>query len=141
MTDPGTAALLESWTLSLHDKRPGTRALYLRVAKWFSSWLIDHDRPVGAPGDLLAVSRQDAEAWFTAQRAAGLAPTTIRSRWIALRNLYRWLTEEDEVDTNPMSRVKVAKVEPDPDQGPRHHDLRALLKACEREPGSSSAGT
>jgi len=77
------------------------------------------------------VTRQDAEAWFAAQRSAGLAPTTMRSRWIALRSLYGWLHEEEEIDANPMARVRVDKVEPAPIEVLAEDDLRRLLKACE----------
>lgn len=128
--DPNRA-ILSSWELSLHGKAAGTRRLYLRVVGWFADWLAVNGRPEGAPGDLLEVSRQDAEAWFAAQRSDGLAPTTLRSRWIALRNLYGWLADEDEIDANPMERVKMSKVEPPPIEVLTEDDLRALLKACE----------
>lgn len=131
MTDPQSNALLESWALSLHGKSPGTRGLYLRVARWFGVWLTDNDRPAAAPGDLLAVTRQDAEAWFGAQRAKGLAPATLRSRWIALRSLYRWLAEEEEISSNPMLKVRVEKANPEPVRVLGAEDLTALLKACE----------
>lgn len=131
MTFGPNAALLESWTLSLHGKSPGTRQLYLRVAGWFEAWLIDNERPTGGAGDLLAVTRQDAEAWFGVQRAAGLAAATLRSRWIALRNLYGWLLDEEEIEASPMARVRVAKANPEPIRVLDIADLRALLKACE----------
>lgn len=131
MDDGPNVSLLESWTLSLHGKSPGTRGLYLRIVAWFEDWLVANDRPAGAPGDLLAVTRQDAEAWFGSMRTAGLAPATIRSRWIALRNLYGWLTDEEELDANPMAKVRVEKANPEPVRVLSDDDLRALLKACE----------
>lgn len=124
--DPN-GAILRSWELSLHGKAEGTRKLYLRTVGWFVDWL----RGTGHSGDLLAVTRQDAEGWFAAQRAEGKAPTTIRSRWIALRNLYGWLHDEDELETNPMARVRVEKVDPPPIDVLGEDQLRALLKACE----------
>lgn len=131
MTEDLNAGILSSWELSLHGKSPGTRGLYLRVAGWFADWLRHNGRPEGAPGDLLAVTRQDCEAWFHAQRVDGLAAATIRSRWIALRNLYRWLADEEEIDANPMARVRVAKATPEPIRVLTDDELRALLKACE----------
>jgi site-specific recombinase XerD len=124
--DPN-GAILSSWELSLHGKAEGTRRLYLRCAGWFADWL----RANGHSGDLLAVTRQDAEGWFAAQRSEGKAPTTLRSRWIALRNLYGWLTDEDELDANPLARVRVEKVEPPPIEVLTPEKLRALLKVCE----------
>jgi site-specific recombinase XerD len=105
--------------------------LYERTAWWFADWLTENGRPDGAAGDLIAVTRQDAEAWFGAQRGAGLTPSTLRSRWIALRNLYGWAFDEDEITTNPMARVKVEKGNPPPIQVLSETDLAAMLKACE----------
>jgi integrase/recombinase XerD len=98
---------------------------------WFADWLAEHERPAGAVGDLLSVSRRDAEAYFSALEAAGIKPTTRRSRWIALRSLYAWLHEEEEIPANPMAKVKVEKVEPAPIQLLDDDQLRKLLKACE----------
>jgi site-specific recombinase XerD len=123
-------ALLESWRLSLHAKSPRTVQLYDDAVRRFARWLTAADRPNGAAGDLTAVQRADVEAWFTAQRAEGLAPATIRSRWIALRNLYGWATDEDEIDPNPMARVKVEKPSPPPVEVLTAEQLRALLNAC-----------
>lgn len=127
----GNEALLGSWELSLHGKSPETRGLYLRVARWFTDWLDTEGWPQEAVGDLLAVRRQDAEAWFASQRAAGLAPATLRSRWIALRSLYNWLTEEEEIEANPMAKVKMPKANPKPIEVVGTDDLTALLKACQ----------
>lgn len=123
--------LVESWTLSLHAKAPGTTKLYRRTVETFAVFLAATGRPENAPGDLCAVSRQDIEAWFGVQRAAGLAPATIRSRWIALRNLYGWLADEEEIDGNPMSKVKVDRANSVPVDVLTDGAVAALLKACE----------
>jgi site-specific recombinase XerD len=130
LTQPN-AALLDSWRLSLHDKAPRTVALYLEEAARFAAWLDDAGRPASAPGDLLAVTRQDVEAWVADLQAAGLAQATVRSRWIALRNLYGWLVDEDEVDASPLARVRVPRPDPPPPEVLDDDQLRRLLKACE----------
>jgi hypothetical protein len=61
-------ALVESWTLSLHDKPPRTLTHYLDEVWRFARWLTDHSRPAAAPGDLLAVERKDVEAWLALVR-------------------------------------------------------------------------
>jgi site-specific recombinase XerD len=129
-TTEANEALVDSWRLSLHDKSPRTMHLYSDIVERFTRWLEAHDRPASRPGDLAAVQRADVEAWFAADREAGRAAATIRSRWIALRNFYGWATEEDEIATNPMARVKVAKPEPPPVQVLSPAELRALLDAC-----------
>lgn len=122
-------AFLESWELSLHGKRPRTVELYLSEVRRFADWLAEHDRAGG--GDLAAVVKRDVEAWIGAMRTKGLAQATIRSRWIALRNLYAWASEEGEVDENPVARVKVDKPNPPAPNVISDADLAALLKACE----------
>lgn len=122
-------ALLESWELSLHAKRPRTVLLYLTEARRFADWLAEHDRAGG--GDLTAVTKRDVEAWIGAMRSKGLAQATIRSRWIVLRNLYGWAAEEGEVDENPVARVKVEKPNPPAPNVVTAEDIAALLKACE----------
>jgi site-specific recombinase XerD len=131
VSDLANAGLLESWGYALHDKRPRTRDFYLREASRFADWLTENGRPSGAAGDLLAVDKGDAEAWLTSLKSCGLTQATIRSRWIALRALYGWAVEVEELDASPFTKVTVAK--PDPPIIPvlTSADLRALLKACE----------
>lgn len=128
-TGQANDALLESWELSLHSKRPRTVALYLEEVRRFAAWLAEHERAGG--GDLAAVVKRDVEAWIGAMRTRGLAQATIRSRWIALRSLYGWATEEGEVDDNPVARVKVDKPNPPAPNVISEADLTALLKVCE----------
>ncbi len=127
----GTAAFLESWRLSLHDKRPSTIELYLDNARRFADWLTEVQRPETSPGDLLGVDRRDVEAYLASLRERDLFSSTIRSRWGALRSLYGWLADEDEIETNPMLKVKVAKAESPPPEVLTADQLGALLKVCE----------
>ena len=53
----------------------------------------------------------------------GLSPATLRSRWIALGNLYGWLTDEEELDANPTAKVKVPKVVSQPIEMPTDADI------------------
>ncbi len=131
MALPANQALLESWRLSLHAKAARTVDLYLKEVHRFAAWLEDNGRPVEAPGDLLLVSRQDVEAYIGWMQQEGRAKATIRSRWIALRNLYGWLVEEDELDESPLVKVRVDKPEAPPIPVLSDSDLRALLRACE----------
>lgn len=128
---PGAAneALLESWSLSLHELRPRTVDLYVTEARRFAGWLRGHDR--ASQGDLVAVEKRDVLAWIADLQAAGLAPATIRSRWIALRNLYRWAADEEEVPDNPLAKVIVARGSPPAPAVVDQADLAAVLKACE----------
>lgn len=125
-----TPDLLESWQLGLHDKRPRTVKLYLEEMNRFAGWLADHDRPAGNPGDLLAVTRDDARAWVAAMQAQGLAGNTVRNRWVAARSMYGWLVDEEELDESPFAKVHVSKPNEPPPDMLTEDDLRALLRAC-----------
>ncbi len=124
-------ALLESWQLSLHGKAPRTVVLYLDEARRFAGWLVANGRPAGAPGDLLAVTRKDVEAWLSAQKAEGRAQNTMRNRWVVLRNLYGWAVAEGEVDASPVDKVVVAKGNNPAPNVLTDESLKRLLKACE----------
>lgn len=130
MGDLANEALVESWRLSLHDKRPRTIALYLDEVRRFAGWLAANGRPDAAPGDLAEIGRRDAEAYLTALRAEGRAPATIRSRWIALRSFYGWAHDEEEVAENPLAKVKVERPAPPPPDVLTDDQVDALLKAC-----------
>lgn len=120
--DPANAALLESWQLSLHAKRPKTVDRYLLDLTAFARWY---------DGSLLDVSKQDVERWIGEMQARGLKANTVNSRFTALRAFYRWALEEGEVEAKPTERITVRRgddVAPDvlsPAQ------ITALLKACE----------
>lgn len=121
------AALIDSWELSLHEKRPRTVDLYLTEVRRFATWLADNSR---AKGDLLVATKRDVEAWIGSMKAKGLSQSTIRNRWIALRSFYRWAHDEGEVDENPVANVKVAKPNAPPPNVLTSNDIDALLKAC-----------
>lgn len=117
-----TTALLTSWGLSLHDKAESTRKLYREVLVGFARTLKE--------GGLLDVTRRDVQTYLAGLKARGLAQTTIRSRWIALRSFYGWAAGEGEIDPSPMEGVRVERANPPPIAMPDEHDLRLLLKAC-----------
>jgi len=105
-------------------------AFYLKEVRRFAEWAEKEGRPAGAPGDLLAVARQDAEAYFTALADEGRAKSTMRSRWISLRSFYRWAVEDDELDESPLARVHVPKANPPPVAVINADDISRLLRTC-----------
>lgn len=122
--DPNEA-IVESWMLALHDKSDGTRTLYRSHLRYLTTWLAENDRTV----DLLEVDRRDIEAWFAS--AGDLSQNTRRSRWISLRSFFGWAFDEEEIDTNPMAKVKVARADEPPPEVVPLDQLKLLLKACE----------
>lgn len=129
MTDPDDE-LIESWQRAIWHRADGTRELYAHSLGMFRRWLTSNATGSNAY-DLLGVRRGHIEAWFTDQAKAGLATNTIRSRWVALRSFYGWLAEEEEIDTNPMERVKVARPDPPPPPVLEAAAVKAMLRAAE----------
>lgn len=132
--EEANASLLESWQLDLRSPVDGSKPRsertivhYIEEIERVARWMADHDRNP----DLVELTRADAVAWIADQRARGMSPSTIRSRWIAMRSLYRWATAEGVVDVNPMATIVVPKgEEPPPDVLP-DDEIEALLKACQ----------
>lgn len=97
-----TDNLLRSWEYSLRaqGKSPHTLRQYLGSAQRFLTWL-------GKPPH--EATRYDVERWLT-ELSQRTAPATVAHRYSGLRAFYRWLEEEDEIDSNPMARVKKPRV-------------------------------
>jgi site-specific recombinase XerD len=129
MDDPKSAdsALIRSFLL--HRGAVGstrTATLYGEILELFSQWLENQ----GHRGGLATVKRRDASSWFAEQRAAGLSGNTIRNRWVALRSFFKWLTDEEEIEENPLAKLTVPKPDVPPPDVLTVDELAALLKAC-----------
>jgi site-specific recombinase XerD len=126
VTTESNDILAQHWTLHMtaRSMSPRTIELYRSVLDMFRDHLGD--------ADLLEVTRRDAESFFADMRARGLAQATMRGRWIALRNFYGWLVEEEEITSSPLEKVKVAKADPPPPNVVDDDTLKALFATCDR---------
>lgn len=125
--------LLGSWTRSLRaaGRTPATIDAYLADARGF----IDHLGDL----DLVDATRRDVEGYLVACRDRGLADATVARRYRSLRQLYRWLDEEDELPgPSPMAKMSPPKVVDNPPPMPSDDDVRALLAACRSEVKASN---
>ena len=86
-----------------------TRSAYRRDFGRFAEFLAKS----GHGRDILKATRRDILDFAEAGRAAGLAPTTLSRRLMALRTLYAWLLDEGAVSANPTEAVDRPKI-------PRH---------------------
>lgn len=101
--------------------------LYTRNLAGFAAFLAGRDL------DLATAGRGDVEDWIHGMREAGLSESTIRSRWITIRNFYKWATdpnEGDELDVNPAARVKVKKPDTPPPDVPTEQVVADMLATC-----------
>jgi integrase len=92
-------------------------------AAFFGEW---SDRQVWAPGTVLAMSlaarsvpfggmpmglirRSDVEAWVKAMDAAGLAPGTIKTRYVNVRTVFRAALKDKVIGSDPTDGVRLPR--------------------------------
>ncbi len=119
VTNDANDALIASWLLSLHDKAANTRRQYEGDVRRFAQWL---------EGDLLDVDRRTIEKWFAS--LSHLAQNTRHARWIALRSFYNWAHDEEEIDANPMAKIRVGRGDEPPPNVLSREEIASLLAAC-----------
>jgi site-specific recombinase XerD len=116
--------LLESWARSLRavGRSEGTIHAYITDVRG----LVEH-----LDGrDVLDATRGDIEDYLVACRDRGLSDATVARRYRSFVQFFRWLTEEEEIDRNPMSKMKPPKVVDNPPPMPTDSEVSALLAAC-----------
>src|SRR5919197_272447 len=126
MNDPiGTSPLLRSFERHLRalTRSDNTIASSLEGARQAERFLAGRGRT------LTDARCADLEA-FLADLLARRSASTAATRHKVLRVLYRWLEEEDEVDQNPMARVKAPIVPEQPVPIVAEEGLQRLLAAC-----------
>jgi site-specific recombinase XerD len=83
----------------------------------------------GMPAQVGSIRREHVEA-FVADLLERWKPATAANRFRALQQFFRWLTEEGEIERNPMERMTPPAVAEQPPAVLTETELRALLKAC-----------
>ncbi len=83
-----------TWLSLERGRARSTIAAYRRDLLAWSAFLRGRDRPI------LDVTEDDLVAWVDALRAGGLAPSTVKRRVVAARNLHRYLAEEGHVEVD-----------------------------------------
>lgn len=118
-------ALVPSWVLHLRAERKadGTIKTYIDGVRPYLDWCTAgvHD----------PLDRGALQAWTTTFLAAGRAPSTAKTRMMAVRHFVRWLADEGEIDANPFARMRPPKVDQPLVPVLNDDQLRALIKACE----------
>jgi site-specific recombinase XerD len=121
---PDIAALLPSWELSLRAERksPATLEAYLTGVRQYLDWCVQTDVPV-------ALDRRQL-ARFTDHVLTRWSPATATARQLAVKRYAAWLTEEGELDSNPLLGVKPPKLDVKVVEPLSDDQIRALVKAC-----------
>jgi site-specific recombinase XerD len=120
--------LLPSWARGLRaaNRSPKTIRSYVDSARLLESFVRDNFGVIV----VAKVNRDHVEA-FIEDQLTRWKPTTAAVRYRSLQQLFKWLTEEGELTTNPMARMRPPAVPEVPVPVVPDDDLKRLLKACE----------
>jgi site-specific recombinase XerD len=119
------AALLPSWELALRAERksPQTIKSYGDAVRAFLRWCDEH-------GHSPALDRELMKGFVADLLEAGAEPATARARQLGMRRFSAWLSEEGEIDDDPLLGLKAPKLDAKVTDSLTDDELRRLLKAC-----------
>jgi len=100
--------LLVSWERSLRARNlsPSTLSVYLSAARAMERWLLAATEVRAWD----AVTRAHIETWVGHLLETASA-STANNRYRAIQQLFKWLVDDEEIDTNPMARMSPPKLE------------------------------
>ena len=105
-------SLLADWRISLRasGRSPATIASYLTVGESFAAYLSSH----GLSTEAGAITREEVEQYLAGMRDRGLSPATVAKHYRSLQQLFKWLTDDGEIDRSPMERMSPPSVPEQP---------------------------
>lgn len=113
-------------SLRAANKSPKTVGIYGDAARSMMDFFVAH----GMPTDAAKVRREHIET-FIEDQIAKWRPATANQRYRSLVQFWKYLEEEGEIRTSPMSRMKPPRVPEGLVPVVGEEDLRKLLRACE----------
>jgi site-specific recombinase XerD len=127
---PSLLELLPSFRrhLAAENKAPRTVQAYAEAVHRLQEYLA----AAGMPVKVAAITREHLEA-FIADQLERLKASSARSRYASLRQFFRWAVDEGEISASPMGRMRPPAVPEQPVPVLSEDQLRALLKAPERD--------
>jgi len=120
--------LIPSWERSLRarNRSPRTVRSYGDTARMLVVFLSEK----GMPTDVARLTREHIEV-FIEDQLMRWRPATAAVRYRSLQQLFKWLVEEGEISSSPMTRMRPPTVPDQPVPIVDDSDLKKLLKACE----------
>ncbi|MEU2031784.1 tyrosine-type recombinase/integrase [Nocardia amamiensis] len=120
------AALLPSWELALRAERKSRETVksYCDGVRAFLRWC-------GRVEKTPVLERSLVNEFVAALLDDGLEPSTARSRQLALRRFAAWLTEEDELDHDPLVGLKPPRLDTKVVPSLTDDEIQRLIKACQ----------
>jgi site-specific recombinase XerD len=124
---PTIESTRDYWVLHLKSEGRAERtiATYLNALRRLDEFLADR----GMPRELRAIKREHLEAWIAdmlQRNQAGTVSIAFRS----VRPFFKWLVDEDEIDRNPMEKMKAPAPPLNPPAVLTDEEVRRLLATC-----------
>jgi site-specific recombinase XerD len=130
LTVTDAALLATSWQLALRAERksPQTLKTYGDGVRFYLTWCEENGEE--------PFTKAALNLWIATLLEDGSAPSTARSRQLAVRRFSAWLAEEGEIAGDPFLGVKSPKLDEQVIEPLTDDELRALLKACQPPKGA-----
>ena len=124
---PTIASTRDYWVLHLKSEGRAERTIstYLNALRRLDAFLADH----GMPRELRAIRREHLEAWIADMLGRNQAGT-VSIAFRAVRPFFRWLVDEDELDRNPMDKMKAPAPPLNPPAVLNDDEISRLLASC-----------
>lgn len=115
------------WVLHLKSEGRAERTIttYLNALRRLDAFLADR----GMPRELRAIRREHLEAWI-ADMLERNQPGTVSIAFRSVRPFFRWLVDEDELDRNPMDKMKAPAPPLNPPAVLTDDEIGRLLATC-----------
>lgn len=107
---------------------PATIYAYSGAVEQLATFLAEH----GMPCDVAKIRREHVEA-FIADILTRRKPATAHQRYRGCQAFFKWLVEEGEVKTSPMTNMRPPLLPENPPDVLREAELKRLLATCEKD--------
>jgi site-specific recombinase XerD len=123
---PNLTELLSSWQLAMRAERksPGTIKTYSDGVTGFLRWCEATDTPA-------ELTKSAVQTFIADLLDGGAEGATASARQLALRRFSAWLTNEGELETDPLLGLKAPKIDRKVTHALTDDQLRRLIKACQ----------
>jgi site-specific recombinase XerD len=117
----------EYWMLHLKSEGRAERTIitYLNALRRLNAFLADR----GMPRELRAIRREHLEAWIVDMLERN-QPGTVSIAFRSVRPFFKWLVDVDEVDRNPMEKMKAPAPPVNPPSVLTDDEIGRLLATC-----------